>query len=184
MAFSPVVGVSMISQEQRRFTELYTRYQHRVYGYIATLVPHWSDAEEIFQQSSTVLWEKWEQYDPQRDFVPWACGIARLEVLKYRSRRERRWEGLSDEAVALVEEDMVASTELFSARYQALERCLDGLARRQRDLLTRCYSGKQTIRTVAEQLGKTPDMVYSQLARIRRALHRCVDRKLAVEDGS
>src|SRR6476660_7128207 len=63
-----------------RFMEQFVRSQDRVYAYIVTLLPNRTDAEEVFQQTSLALWKKWPQYDPTRDFIRWACGMAHLEV--------------------------------------------------------------------------------------------------------
>lgn len=61
--------------------------QHHVLGFVQMLLPSVHDAEEVLQETSIVLWNKWDQYDPERDFVKWACGIARYEVFRYLRKR-------------------------------------------------------------------------------------------------
>ena len=55
----------------------FLQHQDRVYGYIVLMLPNRHDAEDVFQQTSLILWQKWDQFDPEQDFLSWACGIAR-----------------------------------------------------------------------------------------------------------
>ena len=52
----------------------------QLFSYIHSLVHDTADADDIFQQTSMVLWRLFDQFDRTRSFLPWACGIARLEV--------------------------------------------------------------------------------------------------------
>ena len=82
------------------FIERFVGVQSQVFGYIATLLPMQADADDLFQQTSLVLWKKREQYDPSRNFISWALGIAHNEVRNFLRKRHRRGVCLSD---ALVE---------------------------------------------------------------------------------
>ena len=46
------------------FVRCLSKYQQRVYSFILTLVPHWADADEILQETSTVLWRKFADFEP------------------------------------------------------------------------------------------------------------------------
>lgn len=70
----------MPSTPQDDFARLFIENQGRLYGYIATLLPNRDDAEEVLQRTSMVLWQKWENYETDRGFLPWARGIALNEV--------------------------------------------------------------------------------------------------------
>ena len=59
------------SQQHDQFVERFVRSQDRIYAYVATLLPNRADAEEVFQQTSLVLWKKWRQFDPGCDIVRW-----------------------------------------------------------------------------------------------------------------
>ena len=79
----------MDTARHEQFARAFVQYQDRVYGYIATMLPNRHDAEDVFQQTSLILWQKWEQFDPERDFLSWACGIARNEVRNFLRRHGR-----------------------------------------------------------------------------------------------
>jgi RNA polymerase sigma-70 factor, ECF subfamily len=172
----------MVDDGQKQFLDLYTANQRRLYGYIVTLVPSRSDAEEIFSQTTLVLWEKWAQFDPTRSFVSWACGVARHKVLQHQAKRERHWEGLSEQLIATVSEDRDKLQHILDRRSEGLVRCIEELKAWQRRLLEICYSGTVSIAAVARQLGTTPNAVSSRLCRIRRILHECIDRTVQSEE--
>src|SRR3954467_1415402 len=76
--------------QQDKFVEQFVRSQDRVYAYVVTLLPNRDDAEEVFQQTSLALWKKGQEFDPTRDFLPWACGMAHLEVFNFLRKRAGR----------------------------------------------------------------------------------------------
>jgi len=44
----------------------------------------WNATEEISQAVAVIMWRKWDKFEVGSDFMKWARGIARFEVLKYR----------------------------------------------------------------------------------------------------
>src|SRR5262245_62077334 len=167
---------------QDHFVEQFIRCQDRVYAYIVTLLPNRADAEEVFQQTSLALWKKWAQYDPTRDFVRWACGMAHLEVAAFlRKQTGRSATQLRDDVLLEVAQTRLDMSESLVARHQALVFCLDKLKRQSRELLERCYAGKDTIRDIAEELRIRPNALYMTLKRLRRTLLDCINARLASE---
>jgi hypothetical protein len=63
-----------------QFGVRFVRFQDRIFAFMATVLPNRDDAEEVFQQISLVLWQKWRELGPSRDFVRWACGMAHHKV--------------------------------------------------------------------------------------------------------
>ena len=70
----------------KQLMRLMTQHQRRIFGYIYTLVPDRHDAEDILQETSVVVCEKFEQFQPGTDFVAWACQIAYWEVRRARQK--------------------------------------------------------------------------------------------------
>jgi len=168
----------MQTDTQQAFTELFVRSQHRVYGYIVTLLPNRDDADEAFQDTCLVLWSKWTEFDPQRDFDSWACGIAHNVVRNFKRRKRTGTVTLDDDLLAEIAQLRLQAEPVLEARRRALSRCLDKLPSAQRSLVERSYLGGEPIRSVAEQIGLTPASLYLRLQRIRLALFECVDRAL------
>jgi RNA polymerase sigma-70 factor (ECF subfamily) len=55
------------------------------------------------------------------------------------------------------------------------------LSERNRDLIRHCYSGTNTLKAVAEQMGRNVNALYEALSRIRHVLHECIEKKLQEE---
>lgn len=169
-------------EQHDQFVQRFIRSQDRIYAYVATLLPNRADAEEVFQQTSLVLWKKWQHFDPARDFVAWACGIAHHEVRNFlRKHKHRGRVYLSEDVLAEVAQTRLELHDVLEARRHALRRCLDGLGQARRELLERCYAGTDSIKTIAAELGQRPNALYMTLKRLRRALFDCVNRALAAE---
>lgn len=175
----------MVHDSHSAFAECFIRDQHRVYRYILTLVPVRSDAEELFQQTSLTLWKQWDQYDASRPFVPWACGIAHNHIRNFlRTHKEDRRVYLSEDLMQQVAAARLACEDTLDQRRAALDDCLDKLDASQRRLLQRCYESDQPLGDIAAQRGQTPNALYKTLRRLRRALHDCINRALALETGA
>ncbi|QNN21068.1 sigma-70 family RNA polymerase sigma factor [Planctomycetales bacterium ZRK34] len=172
----------MQSEQHEQFAKQFIRCQGKVYGYIATLLPRADDAEEVFQQTSLVLWKKWDEFDLSRPFVPWACSIAHFEVMNFLRRQRTGRVFLSDSVMAQVAADRLDAGEDLDRRSEALSRCLEQLPDAQRDLVERCYVSADSIKHVAAEMGRTANSVYMTLRRIRTALLDCVRSRIAQED--
>lgn len=74
-----------------RFFRLYNRAQKRLYSYLLMLVHNHSDAEDLLQETASVLWEQFHQFDKEGSFAAWAIGIARNKAFDFlRSKRGSR----------------------------------------------------------------------------------------------
>src|SRR5689334_17876152 len=51
------------------FAALLRQHQNQLFGYIYSLVRDLDDADDLFQQTSLVLWDKFDLFDPSRSFV-------------------------------------------------------------------------------------------------------------------
>jgi RNA polymerase sigma-70 factor, ECF subfamily len=174
----------MATSSQDAFADCFLRFQARVYAYIVTLLSKRSDAEEVFQQTSLTLWRRWDQYDPDRDFVAWACGIAHNEVRNFLRHSDRRRVSLTDGMLDLIANTRLVMEENGEERLQALRSCLESLPRGQSRLIEARYEGGEAASIVAKRLGLTKTNLYVRLHRIRRALVECIERRLATERKS
>src|SRR5262249_61929035 len=64
------------AENQKRLMALMTRHQRQIFAYIYTLVPDRHDAEDLLQETSVVICEKFSEFTPGTAFVAWACQIA------------------------------------------------------------------------------------------------------------
>jgi RNA polymerase sigma-70 factor (ECF subfamily) len=160
------------------FIRLYTAHESRLRGYVLSLVPRWSDAEEISQRCNLILWKKFEQFEPGTNFYAWACQIARLEVKDFRKRTARDRLIFTDDFIDAVAADAVQMQEEFPDRAKALQKCVEQLPAQQRELLRLRYDEGRTVVSVAAVVHKPLEGVYKALSRIRHALHLCINARL------
>jgi RNA polymerase sigma-70 factor (ECF subfamily) len=162
------------------FAEYLRAVQTRLYGYVHSLVRDLNDADDLFQQTTLILWNKFGEFDRQRSFFNWACGIARLQVANFlRSRGRRRLYFSDDLNLLLIEAQADLTSEELDSRRDALARCVERLRQRDRELLYECYGESSSVVGAADRRGRSPQSVYNSLRRIRRALFECVARTLA-----
>jgi RNA polymerase sigma-70 factor, ECF subfamily len=170
------------SAQHEQFASAFVRYQSRVYGYIAMMLPNRHDAEDVFQQTSLILWQKWEQFDPAQDFVPWACGIAHNEIRNFLRRRSRGRVVFSEKLIQELAEVRRQTEPTLDERSGLLADCIGKLDFLARELLQRCYAGRESIGVIAEQFHTTANGIYLRLRRIRRDLLQCVEQQLDHEE--
>lgn len=169
--------------DQQTFVELTTRNQNRLYRFILALVPNYSLAEELHQQTVLTLWEKRNTYDADRPFLPWAFQIARNHVLNHRRKQGRRGPSfpLTENCLERVAASAARKQELLDRRRDALRGCMDDLPASQQEILDAHYEQDRTLKSIADDSGTSSDALYKSLQRIRKALFDCVNRKLALE---
>ena len=171
-------------EEGERFLKLFAENQKRILGYIYSLVPHAQNAEDICQKTSLVLWRKFHQLEPDGDFMAWACRVAYLEVCNFRRTASRDRLYFSDELLAYLAEDRMDDLRNVNRRMDALRECVQLLGKPQQELLHHAYSNDQSIRQLADRLGKAVQTIYNRLFRIRRLLFDCVEQRLAEESSA
>lgn len=162
-----------------QFTALFQQHGRAIYGHIRALVPHISDVEEVFQETSVTLWQKFDQYQPGTDFRAWACRIAYYKVLKLRNQQIRSPRLFSTEFLDLMSEEMIVMSDALDMRTEALLHCREKLNERDRNLLDRFHREGVTARDVARQVGRNVQHVYREIRRINDNLFDCVEKVLS-----
>jgi RNA polymerase sigma-70 factor, ECF subfamily len=164
------------------FALLFGRHAHQIYAYILTLIPHWADAEDVFQETSAIIWEKFGEFTPGTNFRAWACQVAHYRASWFRQRQRKAAVTFGDEFFRLVAAEMLSEGDLLEERHRALTRCMQRLPERDRELVSRCYAPGVTIKEAALALGRSPDAAYKALKRIHLELFDCVEASLKDED--
>ncbi len=168
--------------EQQRgadFMRLFLAHERRIYGLILSLIPQWSDADDVMQECTSVLWRKFDEFEPGTNFAAWAFKIARFQVLAFRKRQRRDGAQLSDEIIEQLADRLVASADQADPRRDALENCLQRLNETDRALVQLRYTPGANTKSVASQVARSTDAVYKALNRIHGQLLDCVQLRIA-----
>ena len=174
----------MPSDRHDDFMDLLARHQSQLFGYIFALVQNLADAEDLYQQTSIVLWQKFDTFETGTDFVSWSCQTAQFQVLNFLRVKRRSRVCFSDDLVETFAVSQRDRSDISVARRSALRYCLALLKASDRHLIELCYGGAKTIKAAAKTLGRSADGVYKSLNRIRAGLMQCINQRLTDEGDS
>lgn len=167
--------------DHERFVALYVRHQSAIHSFILTMLPSIADSEEVLQESSMTMWNKFDQFEPNTNFRNWAFQIARYTTFNY-VRKLGRDRHLFNEAMMKQLADYAEDTsDELETRRQVLRQCIAKLETKDSVVLANCYAEGKSIVSYANQIGKTANSVTKHLSRIRRTLLKCVRRTLGLE---
>src|SRR3954447_12431536 len=171
--------MAKVQANVEEFVQTFARYQQDVQAYLLTLVPNRSDCDDLMQETSVALWRKWPEFDHQRDFFRWACGIAFIEVLRYRrhTSTQRMW--FSEDLIETLAVEFVDRSELLALRAEALQSCLEKLDKQDRIIIESRYRDGSTVQDVAHQLSRPVGSLYKAVVRIRERLQMCIEGTIA-----
>ena len=153
---------------------LFVDCQPALRAFIGALVPDFSQAQDVLQETFLTATQKANDFVPGTNFIGWVCAIARYKVLE--ARRQRKFVGLTEAAIEAL---CAKSPDLPGPRNEALLHCIEQLAPKARQAVTLRYQGSHSASEVANLMGWTTEAVYVALSRARRFLQKCIAERLA-----
>ena len=172
---------SISPERMAQFVALYTEHCPRIQYYLTALVPTSHDAVDVLQETSLVLWRKFDTFEVGTNFMAWACKIARLQALKHYQKSGRRTKLFQEEVLDQLAIEAQATTNDSMALMDALETCLARLSRNDQILIRKRYEHGTTVNQMAAEIGRTANSLSKSLGRIRRALMICVEKQLPAD---
>jgi RNA polymerase sigma-70 factor (ECF subfamily) len=168
-----------VSDSSAEFIGLLTDHQVDLQAFILSSLGNYSDTLDVLQRTNIVLWQKASQFRAGAPFLPWALKIAKFEILAFMRVRRRDRHVFCPEVVELMVDTATQRSPEFSFRSDALRQCIKELPERSREFLRIRYAQEQSVKQISEKTGRSIDAVKSLYHRIRIALGRCIDRKVA-----
>ena len=170
------------TNSQPEFVRLLSRHSSHIYGFILMLSVSHSDADDVFQDTSVVLWEKFDSYELGTSFRAWACKIAYYEVLELR-RKNNLMKYLSNNTLTLLAKDALTLMQQEDDRKDSLADCLGKLTAKDRQLIEQKYFVRLSTEEIADKSSKSTYSVYRALTRVHSNLSNCVKRHLRTSEG-
>ena len=115
--------------------QLMMKNQRRIFAYIMTLVPSRTDAEDILQEASLTICEKFSEFKIGTNFYSWACQIAYWKVRAARKKFATSKVVFNEEVLEVISQTRVELEEELDYRHGALSRCLQKLNERDRRMV-------------------------------------------------
>jgi len=144
---------------------------------ILAMVKDFTKAEDIFEDTMLEIVNSKDAFDEQKDFLPWAKGVARNMVRRY-------WDSLATRP-APEEAEMIEAIaeiaggedepELWKMEKAGLRDCMQKLSEKYRKLFLLRYGENITGLTLAEKTGFKAKSIRSILMRVRNTLRNCIN---------
>jgi RNA polymerase sigma-70 factor (ECF subfamily) len=172
---SPTNNQSSLTQSNDElFMTLFEADRRRLYAYIYAYVMSKAAADDIFQETSMVLWKEFAKFEPNTDFAKWANGIAFNRIRVFRRDNKKYSLGLSEE-LSLEIDDSVDQLSLSATRWDILQRCLSGLKGPEFELYQAFYVNNQKAAEIAEHTGRSIFAIRKVIHKLRKKLFDCAD---------
>ena len=181
----PIGALKADPVKLQAFARLLLEHQSSLRAYIVSLMPGCDDAEDVLQDTNLVIWEKMVDYRDGTEFRAWIFAIARNMVkAQFRKRKRNRRLMIDDELIQAVDDIWHQRTSReFLRRQKALDRCLEALNDKERQLIAVRYGKTSNLEIFASEIGRPADSLRTTLSRIRHKLRDCVRKRLTMEGG-
>ncbi|HML74688.1 MAG TPA: sigma-70 family RNA polymerase sigma factor [Anaerohalosphaeraceae bacterium] len=173
------IGVMALT-DKTLFIELYSREQKKIFLYVLNMVHHWSDAEDIMQQTAAEMWRMFDHFEAGTNFASWGIAIARYRILDYRKKQQSKGLFLSLDVYEKITQIMSENERHYEQRKNALQGCLNKLKDADRRKLSMHYDAGLHYNQIAEQLNISKTGIYKIMARIHANLQKCIRQTLLV----
>ncbi len=160
----------------------------RLRAFLYSLIADYSAADDLTQETCLVLWEKRDEYDPQKNFQSWAFQIAFYQAQNFRRKTARR-QSRELPSESLMEKMANTAAEAFSgaqdddSRKQALLICLDKLTDSHKTLILSRYQDGISLESLSDSEGLKRNAIAQKLFRIRRTLLKCIQKQPSAKNA-
>ena len=158
-----------------RFLRLFVHHEPVLRSYARSMLVDRRAVDDVMQEASVVLWKKLDQLERDEGFLPWAKVVVRFEALRAARKAARDRHVFSDALLAQLADEAEGIThEQLDAEREALRHCLGKFREGHRRLLLAAHGGEESVKSLAEQAGRSANAYYKLLGRLRSRLARCV----------
>ncbi len=169
-------------EKTREFLRLFIENQRRIYALIAMMVPCQADVEDLMQETSSVMWSKFDTFKPGSNFVAWGMRIAHILVLKYYNQNKKYQEFKEVISHHLVQQSPDVLDQM-NYRIENLQNCFEKLKVEDRKLIKMRYEQGKEVKTISKILSTSSRTLYRSLARIHGLLFECIRRSSVMDRG-
>ena len=168
-------------ESYQQFIKLYLANERRIYGYVRALIANWSDVNDIIQETASVMWSKFDEFNEGTNFSAWALKIAHFQVLNYCKMKKKDKIYFSERVIEQLSDQITSKDQNTDERLNILKQCLQKLQAGERDLIQMRYEPGATTKSVSEKTGKELHILYRLFDKIHIKLLYCIRRTLSEE---
>ena len=143
---------TMPAADPRQFIQLLMENERRIYAFIRSMLGNSTDAEDVLQETSIILWEKFESFDQaDGNFIAWSFKIAFYTSQNFRRKQGRSKVVFSDHVFEAVADKTGQMVDQLDGRHEVLADCVEKLPARDQGLLRLRYDFNSSIEVTAEE---------------------------------
>ncbi|MEA2012970.1 MAG: sigma-70 family RNA polymerase sigma factor [Verrucomicrobiota bacterium] len=163
-------------KDEKQFFSLYLDVLPALKRFIFSQIPDLHSAQDVLQEVSVVIWNKFNKYEDGTNFKAWVLAIARYEILHAKR--------------SYVKDQLVSSPKLlekFARHYEgfgvekgeekrvALEHCYKKLSDKNKKLLQSRYWQDMSYSEISEKQGGRENTLRIKIYRIKKTLKNCIE---------
>lgn len=167
-----------LSIQTSEFIELFEAERKRLYAYIYAYVMDKTVADDIFQETSMILWREFEKFELGSSFTKWSNGIVFNRIRVYRRENKKHSLCLSDELLQEISSNLDYETSSEN-KWNALQFCRAQLSLPDQRLYEYFYVKNLDAQSIADKSGRSIFAIRKSVHKLRKKLFDCVDRKKA-----
>ena len=164
------------------FLRLLVGNQDSIYSFILTMVHNRNDADDLLQDTITVMWRNFSIYQQGTSFVGWGISISKNLILKFFEKHRHSKLTFSSDIEKEIAELTIQKLESFDDRILALRNCVKKLNSRDYDLVQLHYEKKKTIKQIALERAISSYTLYRMMGKIHRLLQNCIYRTISQQE--
>lgn len=176
MDFTHATSPADDSDHTAKVQGLFIQYQGAVRGFVLSMIPDFSIADDVVQETFLTVTKKAQSFEIGTSFAAWVKTIARYKALE--ALRARRFETLSEDVLAALCTEPREFAGDSDDRLALLRGCIAQLPPQARRSIDYRYQNEHKPPQIASLMGCTVQSVNVTLSRARTFLRECVQRKM------
>lgn len=151
-------------------------------AYIFSVAKSYHLAEDVFQEIFVRATKRAENFESEKHLINWFRVAGRNRAIDLIRSTEGRYTGLSEQALAMVEEDWdeIMETEPVDA-IDLLANCLEKLSDSNSEIIRLRYFENCDCQTIADRMNRKIKTIYQSIFRIQKSLKSCVNQGLEAQ---
>ena len=174
--------------ETAAFEPVVRRFQRPLRAWLAMRAPPGVDADDVAQQALVLAFTRLSEFQLGTDFAAWLFTIAAFQLRGETTRLRRVADYHSRYAPEIFAQALdsrsAESPALAEARLDSLRECVQSLTEPLRRYLAWRYDEGIPLEEKAVRSGRSVAAVKKQLWSLRQSLKLCVERRIAMAEGS
>lgn len=172
----------MMEEDRKKdqFVPLLVANYVRIKSFIFTMLPNGTDADDVMQETCVTLWNKFDDFQLDTDFVRWAVTVAKYKVFEFRRKNSHNPVMLDTRVLEQLERENQNLFDKTEETTDALTQCIQKLSSKDRNFIQLRYANSLTLKKMAQRLGFSVTSVHRNSARIHGLLFGCIRRFLGM----